>query len=211
LFVSFGHSIVTSTYYVMGGAPPADSPHQQRLISALLVEVGSLSVLWYVLSGQSRSWKSIGWNLKWTDIPSGVGLLLGSLLAAYTILIPIQVLMHAYSGHYLRPKSLHGFFGFGISGLSIAFVCLNPFFEELIVRGYLMTEIIDLCGNGALAVLISIAVQVSYHTYQGLLHAMAITAIFTVSSIYFWRSRRIAPIVLAHLCIDAYALFRGTF
>ena len=105
---------------------------------------------------------------------------------------------------------MHGL-GIGISGLSIALVCLNPFFEEFIVRGYLMSEIFDLGGSSVLAVLISISVQMSYHLYQGLANAVVLTAVFAVYSIYFWKTRRIAPVVLAHFCMDAYALVRASF
>jgi len=106
---------------------------------------------------------------------------------------------------------MHGVLGFGISGLSIAFVCLNPFFEELIVRGYLMSEILELGGGGVLAILTSIAVQMSYHLYQGLGNGIALTAGFAVYSIYFLKTRRIAPVVFAHFYADAYALVRGSF
>jgi membrane protease YdiL (CAAX protease family) len=79
-------------------------------------------------------------------------------------------------------------------------------FEELIVRGYLMSEIVDLGGSGVSAIFLSIAVQMSYHLYQGLANAIALTVVFAVYSIYFWKTRRIAPIIFAHLCMDAYAL-----
>jgi len=212
LFVSFGHFIVSSAYYLMEGTAPADlRQHQVRLVGALIAEAGSLAVLWYVLSAQGRSWKNIGGDFDWKDVPRALGLAFVSTVAMYVILISVQVFFLAYSGHYLTPKSVHGLLGVGISGLSIAFVCLNPFFEELIVRGYLMTEIAELGGKGALAILLSIAVQMSYHLYQGLENCIALTTVFAVYSIYFWRSRRIAPVVLAHLCVDAYALIRGSF
>lgn len=207
LLVSFGHFIATSTYYAIGGPMPTNAgQHQWRLVGALIEEIASLSVLWYVLSGQGRSWKDIGWKLQWMDVPRAAGLLLGSTLASYLLWIPVQTLYYSYSGHYLTPKSLQGMLGFGISGLSIAFVCLNPFFEELIVRGYLMSEITALGGNGALAILISVAVQMSYHLYQGFTNGIVLVSTFAVFSVYFSRSRRIAPVVLAHFCMDAYAL-----
>jgi membrane protease YdiL (CAAX protease family) len=211
LFVSFGHFIASSAYYSMGGIGPTDSrQYQVRLLGALIAEAGSLAVLWYVLSAQGRSWKSIGWNnLRWTDIPRALGLAVGSTFAGYMILVAFQISFHASSGHYLATKSMHGMLG-NVSVLSFAFVCVNPFFEELIVRGYLMTEIVELGGKGALAIVLSVAVQMSYHLYQGLSNCIVLTTIFVVSSIYFLRSRRIAPVVLAHLCIDAYALFRGS-
>ncbi len=96
----------------------------------------------------------------------------------------------------------------GLSAFTIVLVCLNPFFEELIVRGYLMSEILDLTGNGTLAVVASVAVQMSYHLYQGLANGIVLTTTFVVFSIYFLRSRRIAPLVLAHFFLDAYALIR---
>jgi membrane protease YdiL (CAAX protease family) len=144
------------------------------------------------------------------DLPRAVALTFGTILAIYAIFLPIQVIVHAYSGHYLIPKSMHGMLGVGISALSIAFICLNPFFEELIVRGYLMTEIVELGGSGGLSILISVAVQMSYHLYQGFTNGIVLTTVFAVFSIYFWRTRRLAPVVLAHLCVDAYALIRGS-
>jgi hypothetical protein len=110
----------------------------------------------------------------------------------------------------MTTKSLHGMLGVGISGLSIAFICLNPFFEELIVRGYLMTEIVELGGSGALAIVTSVAVQMSYHLYQGFTNGIVLATIFAVFSIYFWKTGRLAPVVLAHLCVDAHALIRGS-
>jgi membrane protease YdiL (CAAX protease family) len=212
LFISFAHFIASSVYYLRGGTPPVGpGQHSARLLSALIAEVGSLGVLWYVLSGQGRNWKDIGWNLEWMDLPRAVGLSFGSIIAGVLLLVAVQIPYHSIFGQYLAPKSLRPLFGFGISTLSIALVCLNPFFEELIVRGYLMSEIFDLHGGGVLAVLISVAVQMSYHLYQGLAHGIVLTGIFVVSSIYFWSTRRIAPVVLAHFFVDAYALLRGHF
>lgn len=139
-----------------------------------------------------------------------MGLFFGSMFAMYLIMLPVQIAYYSYSGHYLTQKSLHTLLGSGISVLSIALVCLNPFFEELIVRGYLMSEFFDLGANAAVAILTSIALQMSYHLYQGLARGIALTAGFAVFSIYFWRTRRIAPVVLAHLWIDAYVLLRGS-
>jgi hypothetical protein len=70
----------------------------------------------------------------------------------YLPVIPIQYFYRAYSGHFLAPNSLHSIFGFGISFLSIAFICLNPFFEEPIVRAYTMSEVMSLGGSRELAV-----------------------------------------------------------
>lgn len=211
LFVSFGHFIAASAYYLMEGTTSSSDLGQlkMRLVGAMIAEAGSLAVLWYVLSGQGRTWKNIGWNFHWVDGPRALMLTFGATVASYFTFLPIQIFVHAYSGHYLTPKSMHGLLGVGISALSIAFICLNPFFEELIVRGYLMTEIFALGGSGTLAIVISVAVQMSYHLYQGFTNGIVLATIFAVFSVYFWKTRRLAPVVLAHLCVDAYALFRG--
>jgi len=212
LFVSFGHFIFSSAYSLMGAvSPPEMRQNNVRLMGTLISEVGSLAVLWYVLSGQGRRWRDIGWNFRWMDIPRGGALFFGVVVATYLIWIPVQMSYHSYFGHYLTPKSMQWVLGVGVSWLSLTLVCLNPFFEELIVRGYLMSEIVDLGGNGVLAIVFSIAVQMSYHLYQGLANGMALTIGFGVLSIYFWKTRRLAPVVLAHLCLDAYALVRGSF
>jgi membrane protease YdiL (CAAX protease family) len=213
LFVSFGHYVVSSWYSMIASGSVSYLPQQNqaRLLGSLVAQVGSLGLLWYVLSGQNRSWKSIGWAPEWKDIAGAVGLLVGSGSASRLILIPIQILYRSYFGHYLAPKSLHSMLGFGISALSIVFVCVNPFFEELIVRAYLMSEILDLGGRGVLAVVLSVVVQMSYHLYQGLEHGIALTVIFLVSSIYFLKTRRITPVILAHLCMDVYGLIRPGF
>ena len=112
------------------------------------------------------------------------------------------------SYHFFSPDA-HTLLGFGISTLSLVFVCLNPFFEELIVRAYTMTEVLDLGGNQILAVIVSVIVQISYHLYQGLLHGLSLTFLFLVFSIYFVRTRRIVPVILAHLFLDLSGSFAG--
>lgn len=212
LLVSFGTFVASSAYYLSGQAGPSRwQTSEARLVAGLITEATALAVLWYVLSGQQRGWRSIGWNLQWMDIFRAVGVLTVSMLVTYVVWIAVQLSLSAYSGHYLTPKSVRGMLGFGISAFTIVLVCLNPFFEELIVRGYLMSEIVDLTGNGALAVVASVAVQMSYHLYQGLANGVVLTAIFIVFSTYFLRSRRIAPLVLAHFFLDAYALIRTVF
>jgi membrane protease YdiL (CAAX protease family) len=139
-----------------------------------------------------------------------MGLFIVALIVPVFAAVPFQHVYRAYAGHFLAPKSLHSLLGFGISLVSIAFVCLNPFFEELIVRGYTMSEIIGSGGTAWMAIVISVAIQMSYHLYQGLAHAIG----RQLCSQYFRstaQTRRIAPVVLAHLFMDVIALIRGVF
>jgi membrane protease YdiL (CAAX protease family) len=88
---------------------------------------------------------------------------------------------------------------------------LNGLFEELIVRGFLMTEIKRFTGSGLFAVWCSVAVQVSYHFYQGAPLALSHAATFLVFAGYYAKTNRLMPVVVAHIMSDfmsilAYAL-----
>lgn len=212
LWVSLSLPIAGSVYYLFGGTAPTASMQQHfRLVGALITEATSLMVLWYVMSRQSKTWKNIGWKPEFADVPRALGLLIAASVATYLLLVPVQYSYRAYSGHFLAPKSFTSMFGFGISSLSIAFICLNPFFEELIVRAYTISEVMNLGGNRGLAVFVSVIVQISYHLYQGVEGVLALTVIFTAFSIYYVRTRRIVPVILAHLCLDLLAMLRGSF
>lgn len=212
LLVAVSAPISGSMYSLLGGTTPTEPMQQHfRLVSGLIRHATSLLLLWYVMSRQGKTWKDIGWKLEIADIPRAIGLLLVAYVLPEFALIPLQSVFRAYSGHFLTSKSLASIFGFGISFLSVAYTLLNPFFEELIVRAYTMTEVINLGGSAWMAIVISVVVQMSYHLYQGLVHAVALTVIFTVFSIYFVQTRKIVPVVLAHLCLDMIALFRGVF
>jgi len=130
-------------------------------------------------------------------------LLIGGWVAAHTgrSLRGINALWSAKraadSLHGIRPLA-----GVTLSVLVVVQVVVNPFFEELIVRAYAMTEVLGLTGSGALAVLVSVGVQTFYHLYQGIPLALAHGATFSVFSLYYLKTRRIAPVVLAHLYRD---------
>lgn len=210
LLVSLSGPIFSSIYVVLGGTP---DPIQQnyRLAGALRTEITSLLLLWYVIGREGKTWKDIGWKVGLVDIPRGMGLFIVALIVSVFASVPFQQVYRAYAGHFLAPKSLQSLLGFDISLVSIAFVCLNPFFEELIVRGYTMSEIMGSGGTAWMAIVISVAIQMSYHLYQGLAHAIGLMVVFAIFSIYYAQTRRIAPVVIAHLFMDVIALIRGVF
>lgn len=211
--VSFALPIVSSSYYLFGGTPLAVTSMRQsyRHLGSIVSELVALMVLWYVMGRQGKTKAEIGWDFKIFDIPKALGLLVVVLAVSYVALLPVQYIYRAYAGHFLAAKSLNSVLGLEISFLSIAFTCLNPFFEELIVRAYTMSEVISLGGGRTLAVIVSVIIQISYHLYQGLVHVLALIVIFTIFSIYFARTKKIMPIILAHLCLDWIGLLSRVF
>src|SRR5258708_1623408 len=111
LWVSLSMPIAGCIYYLLGGtAPTAPIQQQFRLVGALITEGTSLTVLWYVMSRQGRTWKDIGWKLELADVPRALGLLIAANVVTYLLLVPVQYSYRAYSGHFMASKSLHSMF-----------------------------------------------------------------------------------------------------
>ena len=91
--------------------------------------------------------------------------------------------------------------------MMVPFLLLNPFFEELIVRAYLTTEIIELTGSSLLSVLGSVVVQTSYHLYYGWLGAISLSFLFLAFALYFARTRKALPLIVAHGAFDFCSFF----
>lgn len=81
------------------------------------------------------------------------------MLLVKLIILPLYDLI---SGHAPWPPTLP-FSGLLFSLWLLAFSLLNPFFEELIVRAFLISETVALSGSATIAVALSVAVQTSYH------------------------------------------------
>jgi len=209
LLISFAHFVVATFYSLLQTERTVERSHTQLgVFAALMAEILSLALLWFVLSEHKRSWAEIGWAPRWIDLFHGIGLIVGVRIAAGFAIIIFQGIFRNYTGHYLQPRSVHGLMDAGLSLLTVLLVVVNPFFEELIVRGYAMSEIMELGGSRNLAIVVSVGLQMSYHVYQGLLRCIALTVVFLVFSIYFSRTRRIVPAVIAHFWSDASALIR---
>jgi membrane protease YdiL (CAAX protease family) len=211
LWVALSIPIISSSYYLTADTtvkPLPHAPQTYRLVIGLATELTGLVVLAYVMAVQGKSWADIGWSVSWRDLYRAFGVGLLAVAAGYILVLPIQIAALVYAGHYLHPKSVASMLGLGLSFLSLVFILVNPFFEEMIVRAYTMSEIMSLGGSRTLAVVISVALQVSYHLYQGWLNVLAVTATFLVFSLYFAKTRRIFPIVLVHSVYDLIALLR---
>jgi membrane protease YdiL (CAAX protease family) len=90
--------------------------------------------------------------------------------------------------------------------LSIPLLILNPLFEELIVRAYLMKEVRELTGSWLLAGAASVTIQTAYHLYYGWVGALSLGFQFLVYSIYYAKKQKATPIVVAHAIMDAWAM-----
>jgi membrane protease YdiL (CAAX protease family) len=207
LLVACGTAFLNALYILKNG--PNAVPHMtyDRWLVGIVQEVTALLLLGCVLSRRSLRFKDLG--LRWSLGDVGVGLLVtGSSFAAYLVGLTVVHLFHyAMYGIPARGPSGSDFFAHP-SVAAIPFSLLNPFFEELIVRAYLMTEVLDLTGSSTLAVALSVAVQFSYHLYYGWAGAISLSFQFLIFALYYARSRRALPIIVAHGFFDIYGLVR---
>lgn len=170
-----------------------------QILQQLLV----LFVFFYVLYRQGKGFKHIGLSFVWSDIFRGLALL----LTAYGFVFIVNIIISIFSflsGDQLSklPQNIDIFSSGSISTLLILFLIVNSFFEELIVRAYLITEVEELTNSSILAVILCVVIQTSYHIYQGIIPLITIATIFLVFSIYYVRSKRIMPLVLAHTYLN---------
>jgi membrane protease YdiL (CAAX protease family) len=87
----------------------------------------------------------------------------------------------------------------------VPFILLNPWFEEVLVRGYVMTEVAELSGSAALAVFVSTAIQTGYHLYQGPVNTVIVGSCFLMLSLYYAKTRKLFPVIMAHTIMDVLA------
>ena len=81
----------------------------------------------------------------------------------------------------------------------------NAVLEEVVMVGYLLTRLRDLGWATPAAVAFSAVLRGSYHLYQGIGGFVGNAIMGTVFCLFFLRTRRLWPLVLAHLILDVVA------
>jgi membrane protease YdiL (CAAX protease family) len=202
--LAFGSSILTSFYSLAGGNWRGSNTNNDfRWLTAAFHEATMLGLVAFLLARRGLSFRSLG--LKWSllDIPRSAGLwFVGAvghtLVYGFLKLTGLALLLQPVAVQHVSELLFAG----EVSVVAVLFQFLNPFFEELIVRAYVITAIKNLTGKAGAAILVSAVLQTSYHFYQGVPLAISDFAPFLVFSVYYARTNRIAPLILAHLYFD---------
>jgi len=204
LMVGFSISEVKSAFMFLGLYKNAEIPEVLHIL-AIIGKITAILVTLYIMFVQERNLKDIGLNI---NKKYWVKEFYKDILKAFLITIIILIL-ETLIGFLLQ------FLGVGqvkarntdfihIRMLVLFFISMsvNAFFEEFIVRGYMMTEIELLTNNKYLAIIITTLFQTSYHLYQGLYPLIGISVIFLVFSVYFARSKKLMPVIISHFIFD---------
>jgi membrane protease YdiL (CAAX protease family) len=206
LLVAFGLHVASSLYTFFHPAVPTMT--NAGLTAGVWQELIALTVFGAFFFSRGRRLSGLGLGFRWTDLPKGLGLV----IACFAV--------EAYSPFVIRScwyllthKNMQMPPNWNFAAVSrwtlLPFLCLNPFFEEILVRGYLVTELTNLRFSVAAATLVSLALQTSYHLYYGIVGALSVGAGLSILAIYYAKSRNLTPVIVAHLLWDLTALLQA--
>jgi membrane protease YdiL (CAAX protease family) len=85
----------------------------------------------------------------------------------------------------------------------VALSIVNGLYEETFLVGYLLRGF--RASGPALAIGVSVLVRLLYHLYQGPIGAVSVLVFGVVVSLFYWRTGRLWPIVVAHVLADLLA------
>jgi membrane protease YdiL (CAAX protease family) len=204
LAVVFADHILGSIYLAFH--PTAPSYSNMRLFTGICDETIGLLLFLVLFKRQGRRLQDIGLSFQWTDLPKALGLAVAVVVVMRIIGLVVTYGWFVITLSFPQWPDTRAMFSASSLWLFLPFLLLNPFFEEILVRGYLMTELIDIRKSVLLATVASIVVQTSYHLYYGVAGAIVVGSGLTVLAIYFAKSRRLMPVILAHMLWDSTAL-----
>jgi membrane protease YdiL (CAAX protease family) len=81
----------------------------------------------------------------------------------------------------------------------------NAVLEEVVIVGYLLTRLRELGWRLGAAITASALIRGSYHLYQGFGAFLGNAIMGVVFSLFFLRTRRVLPLVIAHTLLDLVA------
>ncbi len=137
------------------------------------------------------------------DLLRGLGVLLGA-YASYAFAWGCVAVLDPSTASVVAAD--RPFTGTPAGPLAIVLLTLiNPVFEELLWLGYFVQRLQPRYG-WRVAALVSVVLRFAVHTYQGPLAVIGILPIAVVLTWYYVATRRLWPVVVAHVCLDAIPL-----
>jgi membrane protease YdiL (CAAX protease family) len=202
LIITILPHLLVSTYVMMTGwSTDTFSAHGFNYFYGAFVDGTAILLLVYILHIRGRSLRDLGWTRGWLDLVFGLALAIGAYMFYAFLLGDIRMLFPRSSDQIVNAKNTE-FLDIGFSWSLLLLLLVNPFLEELIIRGYLMTELRAITGSKWWAIGASVLLQTSCHFYQGVGHAFLLGVIFLIFAIFYAETRRLTPVVIAHLFMD---------
>jgi membrane protease YdiL (CAAX protease family) len=171
---------------------------QARLLETLAVEAVMVALLWPWLVSRGWSFRRIAGPPVPRDLLRGLWVALAAYVAYY---ICATILAALVPGIFDRFEPITGTASVWIVLLT---GLVNAVVEEFLWLAYGITALQRFGPWGAIVT--SVGLRTAVHTYQGIFALIYILPLGLVFTIYYWRTRRVWPLVVAHVLHDATAM-----
>jgi membrane protease YdiL (CAAX protease family) len=195
--VAFGPLVLASLAEVFLPHAPGKLSDAQ-LVSILVYEIPVSTVLIAFLYLRGWTLAALGLRGSPFDLPVGVALALAgylSFLTAYGLVTSVW----PQAAAAMQSSS------FGSQELSMPLVLaisvINPIFEETFVSAYVIGALKDRPDPWT-GIHVSVAIRLLYHLYEGAVAAVAIVPIGLLCAIWYARTGRLWPLIVAHAIWD---------
>lgn len=202
---AFGYFIISSIISLIApsGHPHITNSHLRFLIGYELIIMSILLSFLYVR----------GWTLRYIGLrPTVRQTLIGFVLAlaAYLVHLVIWAVAMSVSPYFVAlAKDTHLVApGLKIGTITVVSI-INPVFEELFVTGYVISYL-QKRRSMWFAINVSVLIRFLYHLYQGAVGVISIIPIGLIFAIWYARTRRLWPLIVAHAAFDFLALYGST-
>lgn len=195
-------------------AYPRTGPHHTNLslVALAVQEIIVGGVLVWFLRLRGWTWEEFGLVKNSPIADAGVGALL--FLASYFVWLVIwnvAALLSPELGATLNSISGNIIRGHIPAATSIVLSLTNGVFEEFFVVGYMMPALARSGKSPWFCINVSTATRLAYHLYQGPLGVLSIIPTGLLFAFWFSRTRRLWPLMFAHILMDMVALLsRGS-
>ncbi len=209
LAIAFGIALPYSLYTLIFPAwlferavPPINGPH---LLTTLAFEILVGAVLAGFLYVRGWTWERLGLTAVWRDVLWALALLFVGYAAYFMLWYAVGSL---WPGFYQLAARTHLVAAHIAWPIVAAVSVVNPIFEEVFVCGYAIAALQRASGAGV-AINVSAALRLFYHLYQGPVGVVGLVPIGLTFAIWFARTGRLWPVILAHAMLDLLGLLYG--
>lgn len=173
-----------------------------QLLAIIFALVPVLLALYLISADRPRIWRHLGMDLSQPGRDAARAFALGALIGIPGL------------GLYLAGRALGMSLNVSASGLNtlwwtipilILSAAKNGLLEEILVVGYLTERLERLRWSSAGIVIVSSLIRASYHLYQGWAAFAGNFLMGVILVVFYLRTRRLWPLILAHTLIDVVA------
>jgi membrane protease YdiL (CAAX protease family) len=203
LLLAFAPSVLGLLFLALDpqGSAEVDAglaPSVIGIVIQLFLSWSPVLVIGYLLARNREGWPGIGLTrLRPGDLAMGAVLW----VASFVVVLVLAWVFQSFGQREVDflPEDLPLWF----QALQAVVIAVTAgFTEEIVVRGYAQTRLEQLRASTAVILLLPTALWAMFHVYQGLGVALTIFGLGLMYAWYFQRTRRLWPLILAHVLFD---------